>query len=279
MKIILQINKNFRDKDESPETVDEFLFGIKCKKMEKCNGVRLYVRNCESGLGTCFKDIYDNEDEVQYDGKIVTLARVIDLYAIDKENGKSFSALKRIDIEYSDVIITMNSMVGHDHHIEPLRGIVQLLTSQNEQIEYEIYAGYCLNCNRYFCFKDDYIEMIKHGTPLCVIYSEDDDRDKKVINTFHYKSQSVLNARGYSVGMESDLSDGERQEILSTALEKKLFKVHDLISFLNWLIQTRKTQSKYDNAVKKWQDDLKFVKDFERENCKKVNVKEIVVRK
>lgn len=279
IKIILQINMNFRDKSEAPETVDELLFGIRCKALEKYSSIKLYVRNREGGLGICFKDLYDNEDEVQYDGRIVTLARVIDLYMIDKENGKFFSDLRRKDIEYSDVIITMNSMVGHDHHIEPLRGIVQLLTNQNKQIEYEIYVGYCLNCNRYYCFKDDYQEMIKHGIPLCAIYSEDGDRDKKAVNAFRYKSQSVLNARGYSVGMELDLSEEERQEILSTVLKSELVEVHDLISFLNWLIQTRRTQPKYANAVNKWQNDLKFVKDFERENRKKVNVEGIVVRK
>ena len=50
-------------------------------------------------------------------------------------------------------------------------------------------------------------------------------------------------------------------------------------NFLNWLIQTRKTQSKYEVAISKWQEDLQFVKKFELEEREKVNIKGIFVKR
>ena len=120
--------------------------------------------------------------------------------------------------------------------------------------------------------------MIKHGTPLCVVYNEEKEKDIKHISTFNYKSQSILNAMGYTVGADADLSVNERQEILIKALHNKIIEINDLVSFLNWLIQTRKTQSKYSNAVNKWQEDLKFVKQYKIENRQITTVDGIVVK-
>lgn len=121
--------------------------------------------------------------------------------------------------------------------------------------------------------------MLKHGTPLCAVYNESDISNKKTAKPFCYKSQSVLNAMGYSVGMELNLPAEERQQILGIALQNKMIEIHDLISFLNWLIQTRKTQSKYEVAISKWQEDLQFVKKFELEEREKVNIKGIFVKR
>lgn len=278
-EIRLILNKNLKDESESIIYADDFIKDRPSKSSEKYNSTKLYVRNREGGLGICFRDAYDDEDDVQYDGKAATLARVIDLYTVDKENGQFLSELKKRTVEHTDVIVAAYSMICHDHHIEPLRGIVQLLTDENKQTDYEIYVGYCSECKKYYCFEDDYKEMLKHGTPLCVVYDRKAANDKAVVSAFRYKSQSVLNAMGYSVGMELNLTVEERQEILKTALQSELFEVHDLVSFLNWLIQTRKTQQKYNTAIGKWQEDLDFVKNYERQNRQKVQIEGMIVRK
>lgn len=281
-EIIIYIYKKIEDSSKSKLELElESAFKhMQCKLGRKeYTSSELYIRNQEGGLGIRFRDTFDDINDIKYDQRIVALSKQIDTFIVDKENGKFLPELKKISIEYTDVIMATYSMICHNHFIKPLRGIVQLLTKENIQIKYEIYVGYCSECDLYYCFKDDYLEMYKHGTPLCVVYNEETNENKNKISTFQYKSQSVLNAMGYSVGMEADLSSVERQDIIATALHNKLFEIHDLISFLNWLIQTRKTQSKYNNAVKRWKEDLEFVKQYEIENREKVNIDGIVVRK
>lgn len=281
-EIIICIYKKIGDASKSKLEIElESAFKhMQCKPGKKIyTSLELYIRNQEGGLGIRYRDTFDDINDIKYDQRIVALSRLIDTFIVDKENGQFLPELKKISIEYSDVIMATYSMICHNHFVKPLRGIVQLLTKENMQITYEIYVGYCAECNLYYCFKDDYLEMYKHGTPLCVVYNEDTNESKNKISTFQYKSQSVLKAMGYSVGMEADLSSGERQDILATALHNKLFEIHDLISFLNWLIQTRKAQSKYNNAVKRWKEDLEFVKQYEIKKREKVNIDGIVVRK
>lgn len=238
----------------------------------------LYVRNQEGRLGIRFRKKYEDKSVIEYDKRIISLINAIDLFIEKKERNDFLIDFESRTIEFSDVIMSTYSLICHNHFIIPLKGIVKLLTIDNEQIEYEIYVGYCAQCNLYYCFKDDYLEMIKHGTPLCVVYNEEKEKDIKHISTFNYKSQSILNAMGYTVGADADLSVNERQKILIKALHNKLIEINDLVSFLNWLIQTRKTQSKYSNAVNKWQEDLKFVKQYEIENRQITNVDGIVVK-
>ena len=51
---------------------------------------------------------------------------------------------------------------------------------------------------------------------------------------------------GYTVDAERDLSVDVRQKILREALDKKSFEIHDVLSYLNWLIKTREPQVNID---------------------------------
>lgn len=278
-EIQLHIHKNLKEKSESKiyfENLDE---SIEFGPGKKHSGSQLFIRNSEAGLGVCFRDTIYDEKDIWFDSKATTLAKVIDLYIADDKKGNFYQNLKVKKIEHTDVIVMTYSMICHDRSIVPLRGIVQLLTDENKQMGYELYVGYCSECNKYYCFIEDCWKMLTYGKPLCAITRWNATTDKKSVNPFRYKSQSVLNAMGYSVGIESDLTVEERQKILSTALQSGLFDVHDLISFLNWLIQTRKTQAKYTTAIGKWQEDLDYVKNYELEKRQKVNIEEIIIRK
>ena len=164
------------------------------------------------------------------------------------------------------------------HKVIPFRGIIPVLASDNKQINYEVYVEYCTECGKYSMFHSDYIELLNVGKPLCVVYKQNDVSKEVKKSPFKYKSQSVLNALGYSVSMELNFDKDKRQELLTKAIESQTFDVADLISFLNWLIQTRATQSKYKEAVRKWEEDLFFVKNYKKEDRNIMNVNAIEIR-
>lgn len=95
---------------------------------------------------------------------------------------------------------------------------------------------------------------------------------------FRYRSQSVLHAMGYTVESNTNLSKEERQSILQRALESNLFQIHDLLDFLNWLIRTRESQTRYRIAVRKWKEDVAFVEDYKKNSREKINVDSITIR-
>ena len=116
--------------------------------------------------------------------------------------------------------------------------------------------------------------MLKDGTPLCNIFGKDNPQSKNNI-PFRYKSQSVLNAMGYTVDKNANLSSDKRHEILLEALQKDFFSIHDLLDFLNWLVATRKTQKKYASAIAKWNEDINFIENYKKSERKTIYISSI----
>ena len=190
-----------------------------------------------------------------------------------------FEREKDVEIKYTDVIVSSASLICNTrtHTILPYIGIVKLFTPDNEILNYQIYVGYCKECGRYYVFERDYTEMIKAGTPLCNIVDKNKPRSKYSI-PFRYKSQSILNAMGYTVDRNIDLSSNKRHKILVEALQKEFFSIHDLLDFLNWLVTTRKTQKRYSDAVEKWNEDIDFIENYKKDERKAVHISSIYKR-
>lgn len=258
------------------------------------NSELLYVRDGEGGTGLRFgnrcTNVYieiggNDETEViegvtstEGNDRILRLAYLIEKLHSNRNDIINYGSLPLNPIKHSDVLIKTKSMICHnrDHYITPVRGIVKLLNLDNSEIDYEIYVGYCKRCNEYYVFTRDYNEMLKFGTPLCTVYYNGKE-DHKNFTEFKFKSQSVLNAMGYNVDANSDLSNEERQSILKEALDKQLITTHDLLSFLNWLIKTRETQARMDQAVEKWRIDYKFVSEYQKEKREVLKINSIQI--
>ena len=119
--------------------------------------------------------------------------------------------------------------------------------------------------------------MLEIGTPICSIEYEN-RLEKQEESRFRYKSQSVLNAMGYTVNANSILESEERQKILTTAIDGGLIDLHDTINFLHWLVNTRKTRKSYSAAVKKWEKDLEFLENYKSNTRNDVLVNRIKVK-
>lgn len=259
------------------------------------NSELLYVRDGEGGTGLRFgnrctnvyiesgesdkrTEIIEGVTSTERNDRILRLANLIEKIYSNRNDIINYNSLPLKKMEHSDVLIKTKSMICHnrEHYITPVRGIVKLLNIDNSEINYEIYVGYCKSCNEYYVFTRDYNEMLKIGTPLCTVYYNGKEEHRKVTE-FKFKSQSVLNAMGYSVDATSDLSKEERQSILKETLDKQLVTTHDLLSFLNWLIKTRETQVRMDQAVEKWKIDYKFVSEYQKEKRDIVKINSIHV--
>lgn len=245
----------------------------------------LYVRNGDGGTG--FRFGFRNYEYIEDDTpriidkkrnpRILKLEKEIKNFISNKKTILRYDSLPQVIVNFSDVLVRTKSMIchGENHYLRSYRGIVKLLTKEGSEIEYEIYTCYCITCNQYFIFEHDFLEMLKIGTPLCTVLYGNKNNDSITHKSFRYKSQSVLNAMGYTVDMNISLTKEERQKILATALENQLFSVADLLNFLHWLIKTRETQSKYNTAVSKWKDDLKFVENYKKNTRDKINITSI----
>lgn len=249
----------------------------------------LYVR-CLNGIGVRFGHrIYEYEfgeepGELEKDRELkpehCRIRSLVELIEHEKETkSKRFLNENIKVIAHTDIIVVAKSMICHNnqHAVTPYRGIVKLLLKDGKEVDYEVYVGYCRECNYFFMFKSDYFKMKEVGTPLCAVYQAESLNNEKQLTKFRYKSQSVLNAMGYTVNANLDLEEEEREKILVRAIKQKLFSINDLISFLNWLIQTRKTQPKYESAVQKWTNDMEFIKEYNKQERESIDINQIIL--
>lgn len=256
---------------------------IKVNNTSNQNRVFLYIR-CLNGLGIRFGNYEENsEDKEQYISqkkRLQSLVELIEQSIIEEKNRLMNENLRTRELKHTDLVEVVYSMTCHtEHHkLVPCRGIIPMLTTDNKQIKYEVYVGFCVSCNKYYMFHSDYEEMLKSGKPLCAVYNANKVGVGFNKVPFKYKSQSALNAMGYTVSVSGNLEKEERQDILKKALDSQIFEVSDLVNFLNWLIQTREPQLKYRAAVQKWMEDLMFVKEYKSAERNVVNVGAIEAR-
>ena len=90
--------------------------------------------------------------------------------------------------------------------------------------------------------------------------------------------ESTLKIYGYSVNAKDNLTDNERQDVLSFIIENNIETENQVIQFLSWLIEQNKNRRNMENAVNKWERDINFVRNYQRVN-KRVRVRDLFVRK
>lgn len=190
---------------------------------------------------------------------------------------KMLSASKTKHISHKDVIITSNTLACKSHSVIPYRGIVHILTPDFKEETYELYVSYCEDCRTYRAFSSDYEELLKRGKPLCKVFKSEKEYNQNKNNLYTYKSHSVLNTMGYTVKANSGLSTAERRNILLKAISNKLLTTDEVISFLNWLITSRRERPSYETAVDKWTSDMLFLKNYKSKNRKSIKVDSIRV--
>ena len=71
----------------------------------------------------------------------------------------------------------------------------------------------------------------------------------------------MLRSYGYTVNAQDNLSDDERQRILSFVIENKIMKVDEIIFFIEWLIN-RNSGKDFYNARLKWNRDIGFLRNY-----------------
>ena len=75
-------------------------------------------------------------------------------------------------------------------------------------------------------------------------------------------SESILMQYGYNVNKEENLTSTMRQKILATLIDKRIMRKSEIISYLDFFISQRESQSRYQSAIAKWEMDREFVEDY-----------------
>lgn len=245
----------------------------------------LYIR-FEWDFAICFSNLTE-DDDIYHSSKHIEVAEIREL--VDKieksiivlNDEKRLEKLQEKRLKYSDIAAVTYSMIckENNHTIIPYKGLVPILDKENKEQLYEIYVGYCKECNCFYMFRNDFDKMLEVGKPLCKVIRIDrgeklEDSDKG----FQYRSESVLHVLGYNVRANNNLTQEQRQQILLNAIEQDLLQAHEILDFLNWLVKINTSKRGYSSAIDKWRTDIEYIKNTALENADSTTVSTIYVK-
>lgn len=136
-----------------------------------------------------------------------------------------------------------------------------------------INANYCMDCDRFFISSDEY-DYYRSIYPIMLIRFEYvSDYDPSFTASLADKSPLML--AGYSVRANLNYSAFKRQSILRNVIELGILSKHEVINYINYFISMNGKARGMENAVKKWEEDLEYVRQHKFELQKKATVDSI----
>lgn len=174
---------------------------------------------------------------------------------------KASTIQKQISIK--DFLIRTNVFkCMHSHHnIENIDATVCVDNNGKKQFV-QISAGYCKQCNVYFIMESTYKELKRRGIILCRITDEKSYMKSSFSNGMQLAQESMLMQYGYNVSQTSGLSAQRRQKILALLIDNKALSKSEIISYLDFFINQRASQSRMKIAISKWEADREFVEHY-----------------
>lgn len=144
------------------------------------------------------------------------------------------------------------------HSIDSATGI---LLGRNGKIV-QLNVNYCPQCRKYFISHDEYVHYRKiYGILLgnLKMESASSNKDKE----FDLADESILHMCGYSVSQAANLSAPTRREILQYLIDSKVSSKAEIIYYLNHFIGRNGKKSNMEDAVRRWNEDLAWVRNYQ----------------
>ena len=171
---------------------------------------------------------------------------------------------KSVHIEMKDFFVRSNTFQCRNrlHSMQEVDALVDVLDNSNHIKNIKVAAGYCEQCNVYFIMDSVYQRLKSYGIILCRISDGKDYFNKSSSAGMHLSQESLLMQYGYNVSQVRGLSIEQRQKILALIVDNKIMSRNEIIGYLNFFIRQRKAMPKMQNAIKKWEQDKKYVEKY-----------------
>lgn len=210
---------------------------------------------------------------LEVDGKLFSIRKsfVNDSEAVykfidKKDNGNSkFSDNKKVvDISFHDFLVRRSTFkCMHDSH--KLKDIVVSINVDDKEhrvTKMKVPAGYCEKCKIYFIMESVYERLKKKGIIMCRVFDEKHYINSNGNNVMNLAQESILMQYGYNVNQTEGLSATTRRKILSILLDNDIMVKSEIISYLDFFINQRCGNNKYQIAISKWEADKEFVENY-----------------
>ena len=181
-----------------------------------------------------------------------------------------------VQIGVKDFVVKGNTFkcMHSKHKIENIDASIAI-DKEGKKYFVDVSAGHCSQCNVYFIMDSTFQKLKKQGIILCRISDEKSYYKGGVVNGMHLAQESILMQYGYNVSQTEGLSELKRQKILAVIIDNNVLSKSEIISYLDFFINQRKSSSKMGIAISKWEADREFVENYKIGHYTQFGVKAI----
>lgn len=247
-----------------------------------------YCPTCNESLKNAKILYHKSNDSISYKLQVHRCPKCNKYFIYDTEDRNTRDTNIQVNeqyynkLSYNELIVVNNlkKCSKLDHHLEDIQCVIMTILPDGSIESETIKGAYCNECQRYFTTPEEYNHLA--GVPICEVINqtiEGNENHKDSSNKNDYNGNgSKLTRRGYNVNCISDLTKEQRQTILGTQIYMGM-SVTEIISFIDSFIHNGKQRSNWNNAVAKWQEDKKFVEEFNNEIfAEKVDINKIIFK-
>lgn len=205
------------------------------------------------------KEELKKQQEIENEKKKIEKAKRLERIRKEQEKLKQLPQIK-----YGDFIIKKSTFkcIHNNHHTEDMAAAVNVIEKDGNIKLKKINVGYCKECNVFFVLESIYEELKKWYVPICKVSDVKTYYGSNGKYGMKLAQESILKQYGYNVSKTEDLSDTVRQKILAVLIDNHIVTKNDIISYLGFFVSQRRYQSKYEQAISKWEEDREFVTNY-----------------
>lgn len=188
----------------------------------------------------------------------------LDFYNLIDSGTEDLIRKKPKIITVEDCIVRSNNFacINKEHNMKRVKALVSV-QSDTDIYEVDVEASYCTKCDKYFILENEYKRLKVRGRICCRVI-EYETYVKMAKNKFNLNQESFLYEYGYNTNSQKNLSDTERQRILSFIIENDIASAEKVTQFLVWLIEKNRRRTNMNNAIMKWEKDITFVREYQK---------------
>lgn len=167
-----------------------------------------------------------------------------------------------------------------EHILHDLNGVVKVATRKGDILDKTLSLAYCEECDRFIMLKSEYLRLSKHYAILCEVtdYTRSSPSKSPAYKNL-FSNESRIHKMGYNVIDDDNNTTEQRHAKLASMMENFNISCSEIISCIERPMNQHKNQSNYQGAIKRWAEDIEFVKNYKLGDMPEVIIDKIIIGK
>ena len=179
---------------------------------------------------------------------------------------------------YSVVVLKHTLKCSSNHQTNDVEIQLPVVDYAGNIKSHKLKASYCFTCKRFTVLKNEFDK--NKDVVVCKVIDETNTYPISLSNNYSEFEQrkSLLAQYGYNVQTKKNLSDIQRQRILTLLIETNIMTQRQLLDHISILIERGSKIESWKWATDKWVKDKAFIDEYKKNTLPQYLIKDVILK-